>query len=47
MLSGIFWSELAVAVLLIGFFAEHRLFNRNSDMFMVLASGRQKQYRSR
>ncbi len=44
MLSSIFfWSELAVAVLLIGFFAEHRFFNRNNDMFMVIASEQRKQ----
>jgi hypothetical protein len=47
MLSAIFWSGLAIAALLIGFFVEHGLFNRNVDIVMVLASGRLKQYRSR
>ncbi len=40
MLSAIFWSGLAIAALLIVFFAEHRLFDRNSDLVMVLASRR-------
>jgi hypothetical protein len=40
MLPDIFWSGLAVAALLIGFFAEHRLFARNIDKVIVLASKR-------
>jgi hypothetical protein len=47
MISDIFWSGLAIAALLIGYFVEHLLFNRNIDLVMVLASGRLKQYRSR
>jgi hypothetical protein len=47
MLSAIFCSGLAVAVLLIGFYAEHGLFSRNIDTAKVLASERRKQYRSR
>ena len=47
MLTAIFWSGLAIAALLFGFFAEHGLINRNIDTAMVLASERRNQYRWR
>jgi hypothetical protein len=47
MLSGIFWSGLAIAALLFGFFSNHGLNNRNIDTAMVLASERRNQYRLR
>ena len=40
MLAVIFWSGLAVAALLIGYFVEHGLFDRNIDKVMALASKR-------
>ena len=40
MFSAIFWSGLAISALLIGFFIEQGLFNRNLDLVMVLASRR-------